>query len=102
MKLAMLSSKPALVRLVCRRLQVRVVDVDARVALRIDVQLAAVDGQVGRPAQVDCAAAVVLVGVEDAVAVAVVAEEQLRRDALDEEQLLDAVERAVLGVVGRV
>ena len=84
-----------------KSLQILAVDIDARVALRIDVQLAAVGGQVTRPAAVVLAGAIVLVRqVERAIAIAIVAEQQLPGDALDLEQLLDAVGGAVAGVVG--
>ena len=50
-------------------------DVNPRIAGGVDVDLPAVDGQIGGPSQVDDTAAVVLVGVEDAVVVAIVAVE---------------------------
>ncbi len=59
-----------------------------------------IHGQISRPAAIE-AAAFLFLGIEHAVAIAVVAEEQLRRHALDEQQFLQAVERAVFAVIRR-
>ena len=50
-----------------------------------------------RPTAVERAAAVLFVRIENAVAIEVVAVEELRRDALDQKQFVDAVEGAVAG-----
>ena len=83
-----------------KAVQVRAIDIDARVPLRIDITLAAIDGQIGRPAQAE-PAAVVLVRVDDAVAVDIAAVEQLRRHTLDQEQFVQRIERGILGVIRR-
>ncbi len=84
-----------------QRVEILVVHVNPGIAAGIDIEFPAVDGQIGRPSQVDNTATVVFVGVEDAIAVAVIAEQELRRHPLDQQQLFQAVQRAVFGAVSR-
>ncbi len=77
------------------------VDVDARHILRADIPLAGKDGEVSRPALVEHTRAVVFPGIEHAIAILIVAKEQLRRHAFNHQQFFDAVERTVLGHIGR-
>ena len=64
------------------------------------LRLQAEDGQIRRPAAIERAAAVVLVGVYDAVAIAIVAEQELGGHALHQQQLFESFEGAVLAPVG--
>src|SRR5207302_4691996 len=89
------------VELRVQALQVGAVDVGTRLTRGVNILFAAVHGQVGGPAEVHRAAAVVFFRIEDTVAVGVVAVKQLRRHTAHKQQLLDAVEWAVLGLVGR-
>jgi hypothetical protein len=99
-------------RLLQQRLQVRagggIADIDAGIALAIDVGLRAVDGDVvietavepavgivGRLARIT----VVLLRIQEAVEVGILAVEQVLRDSFDQENLIDGLEGTVLAVV---
>ncbi len=90
--------------------EIVLVQVDLGLALGRRVRFAAVDGEISGPAAVERAVGVIdiderfsgrlrLVGV--GVAIGVDAVEQPGRDAADQEQLIERVERSVLGGVGR-
>src|SRR5262249_10253462 len=66
-------------------LEVLGVDVNARIAGRIDVLSAAVDREISRQAPVHRAGAVVLAGIQGTIAVAIIAEQQPRRHTLDQQ-----------------